>query len=292
MTHVAPNLGQEKGWDYRCPDGLPGLENRLRAQLAIAEQYGVMLDVHSADDLTQPVRRVIRQATGGKVHYKISPMLQLLFAEVLAEHHPALFRQWWNDALAYARRETAAGSPFAAQCLRAYESAADKTPSRRHMVFHHYSFAFVGRRDERGRFLHRDKYYGLSAGGRQLAGAGCFIEPTVFGGVTPAMTVAREEIFGPVLCLMPVSGFEEAVRLANDVEFGLSSSVFTRSLDKALSFVERTEVGLTHVNLPTAHKEPQLSFGGIKQSGTGLPEAGKMGIEFFTQHKVVYVQCR
>jgi len=132
----------------------------------------------------------------------------------------------------------------------------------------------------------------LLAGGRQLAGAGCFIEPTVFGNVTPAMTIAREEIFGPVLCLMPVSGFEEAVRLANDVEFGLSSSVFTRSLDKALSFVERTEVGLAHVNLPTAHKEPQLSFGGIKQSGTGLPEAGKTGIEFFTQHKVVYVQYR
>lgn len=132
----------------------------------------------------------------------------------------------------------------------------------------------------------------LLAGGRQLAGGGCFIEPTVFGDVTPAMTIAREEIFGPVLCLMPVSGFEEAVRLANDVEFGLSSSVFTRSLDKALQFVERTEVGLTHVNLPTAHKEPQLSFGGIKQSGTGLPEAGKTGIEFFTQHKVVYVQSR
>jgi hypothetical protein len=162
VTHVAPNLGQEKGWDYRCPDGLPGLAKRLRAQFAIAEEYGVLLDVHSADDLTQPARRVIRQATGGKVHYKISPMLQLLFADVLAEHHPALFRQWWNDALAYARREAAAGSPFAAQCLSAYESAADKTPSRRHMVFHHYSFAFVGRRDRQGRFLHRDAFYSLA----------------------------------------------------------------------------------------------------------------------------------
>ncbi len=164
VTHVAPNLGQEKGWDYRCPDGLRGLEKRLRAQFRVAEAYGVMLDVHSADDLTQPVRRVIRQATGGKVHYKISPMLQLIFAETLADHHPELFRQWWNDALAYARREAAADSPFAAECLRAYKAAADKTPSRHHLVFHHYSFAFVGRRDEHGRFLHRDKFYGLSAG--------------------------------------------------------------------------------------------------------------------------------
>lgn len=79
------------------------------------------------------------------------------------------------------------------------------------------------------------------------------------------------------------------MRVANRIEFGLSSSVFTRSRDKALQFVERTEAGLTHVNLPTAHKEPQLSFGGIKHSGVGLPEAGRTGIEFFTQHKVVYL---
>jgi hypothetical protein len=163
VTHIAPNLGQEKGWDYRCPDGLPGLEKRLRAQFAIVEEFGVLLDVHSADDLTQPVRRVIRRATGGKHHYKISPMLQLLFAETLADHHPALFRQWWADALAYARREAAAGSTFAAECLRAYETAADRTPSRNHLVFHHYSFAFVGRRDKPGQFLHREAFYSLSA---------------------------------------------------------------------------------------------------------------------------------
>jgi hypothetical protein len=90
-------------------------------------------------------------------------MLQLLFAETLADHHPALFRQWWADALAYARREAAAGSTFAAECLRAYETAADRTPSRNHLVFHHYSFAFVGRRDKPGQFLHREAFYSLSA---------------------------------------------------------------------------------------------------------------------------------
>jgi len=131
----------------------------------------------------------------------------------------------------------------------------------------------------------------LAVGGHRL-GEGCFIEPTVFTGVTPDMVIAREEIFGPVLCLMKVAGFDEAVRLANGVVFGLSSSVFTTSLEKALRFVEATDVGLTHVNLPTAYKEPQLSFGGIKQSGVGLPEAGKTGIEFFTRHKVAYLKYR
>ena len=132
----------------------------------------------------------------------------------------------------------------------------------------------------------------LLAGGRRIGNKGCFVEPTVFTDVTPEMVIAREEIFGPVLCLMKVAGFDAAVRLANDVAFGLSSSVFTASLEKALRFVEATEAGLTHVNMPTAFKEPQLPFGGIKQSGVGLPEAGKTGIEFFTRHKVVYVQYR
>jgi len=160
VTHVAPNFGQEKGWDYRCPDGLGGLEERMREQVAIADAFGVMLDVHSADDLSRPVRQAIRRATGGRLHYKISPSLQLLFAETLADHDPRLFREWWADARAYAQRESAAGSAFAAECLRADDEAGGK-PSAQDQVFHHYSFAFVGRRNKAGRFLHRDRFYGL-----------------------------------------------------------------------------------------------------------------------------------
>ncbi len=162
VTHLAPNFGQEKGWDYRCPDGLEGLERRVRAQCAIAEAFGVLLDVHSADDLTAGVRRVLRRATGGRLHYKVSPMVQLLYAEVLQDHHPDLFRRWWEDAMAYAQREAEAGSPFAQECLRAYEASPDRAPSRHHMAFHHYSFAFVGRRDAAGGFLHREEFYRLS----------------------------------------------------------------------------------------------------------------------------------
>ncbi len=166
VTHVAPNFGQEKGHDYRCPDGLIGLEKRMREQMAIADTFGIMLDVHSADDLSMPVRRVIRRATGGRIHYKISPSLQILFAGTLADHEPRLFREWWEDAQAYARREAEAGSAFAAACLRSDASDAKK-PSPLHQVFHHFSFAFVGRRDKAGRFVNRHRFYELPAAFQQ-----------------------------------------------------------------------------------------------------------------------------
>lgn len=121
---------------------------------------------------------------------------------------------------------------------------------------------------------------------------GCFIAPTIFSGVKPHMKIAREEIFGPVLSIIEVEDFQEAVQVSNEVEYGLCSSVFTKNLEKAMQFIEQTEVGLTHVNLITALKEPQYTFGGIKNSGVGIPEAGKTGIEFFTEHKVAYIKFK
>lgn len=136
----------------------------------------------------------------------------------------------------------------------------------------------------------------LLVGGHQLKedgmDRGCFIEATVFAEVASEMRIAREEIFGPVLSIIRVDDFDEAIRVANAVDFGLSSSVYTRSLEKAMTFVEHTEVGLTHVNLPTAWKEPQLEFGGVKESGVGIPEAGRAGLAFFTEHRVAYVRYR
>jgi len=115
---------------------------------------------------------------------------------------------------------------------------------------------------------------------------GCFIAPTVFVDVKPAMTVAREEIFGPVLSILCVDSLDDAMLIANDIPYGLSSSIFTRDISSALRFAEESDVGLTHVNLMTAYKEPSLCFGGIKHSGAGLPEAGQAGIEFFTDTAV------
>jgi hypothetical protein len=161
LTHIAPNFGIEKGMDYRGRDGLIGLEKRIRKLYHIASEGGIMLDCHSGDDLKCAVRKVVGRATGGKVHFKISPALQVIFAEALNDFDPQLFRFWWDDTLDYARREAATGSVFATECLCQYEIGADPIPSPRHAVFHHYNFASVGRRDSNGQFIHREKFYDL-----------------------------------------------------------------------------------------------------------------------------------
>ncbi|MCF6287562.1 MAG: aldehyde dehydrogenase family protein, partial [Candidatus Hydrogenedentes bacterium] len=134
----------------------------------------------------------------------------------------------------------------------------------------------------------------LLCGGNRLEegdyAEGTYILPTVFGNVRPEMTIAQEEIFGPVLSVITVEDFDEAIAVANGVSFGLSSAIFTQDISAAMRFVEASEVGLTHVNTLSALKEPQLEFGGIKESGFGLPEAGRSGIEFFTEHKVAYIK--
>ena len=162
LTHVAPNFGVEKGVDYSCPDGLDGLEARIRTLVPIAQDCGVMIDFHSGDDLGPATRRTIRRATGGWQHFKISPSLQLLFADVLRDHHPALYRRWYEDAITYARREAEAGSSFAAECVRQVASGESAALSPYDTVFHNYSFAYVGQRDSHGKFENREMFYTLS----------------------------------------------------------------------------------------------------------------------------------
>jgi len=161
VTHLAPNFGQEKGYDYRCPDGLDGLGRRARTQHQIAQEFGLFLDVHSGDDLTREPRRVFGRAMGGQLHFKVSPHLQLIYAELLQEFHPGLFVRWWQDALAYAQREAAQGSPVAQRCLA--ELPRNPQPSWRQSVFHYFSFPFVGKRDAAGQFRYRHEFYGLSS---------------------------------------------------------------------------------------------------------------------------------
>ena len=162
ITHLAPNFGQEKGYDYRCPDGLAGLEQRARAQFEIAAEFGLMLDVHSGDDLSSDTRQVFGRAASGRLHFKVSPMLQVIYAETLQQHHPDVFDRWWNDAWAYAQREAAAGSPAAEAALAELAAAPGASRSCRQKVFMSYSFPFVGRRDAHGQFLHREEFYRLS----------------------------------------------------------------------------------------------------------------------------------
>ncbi len=158
VTHLAPNLGIEKGTDYRLPDGLPGLARRVQTLQRLLAGAGVMLDCHSGDDLSAATRRAIGRAAGGRVHFKISPCLQWLFAEVLETEAPAVFRFWWDDTLAGLARAAEAGSVPAAGLLR---EAAAAVPSARHPAFRQYCFATVGRRSAAGGFLHRDVFYTL-----------------------------------------------------------------------------------------------------------------------------------
>ena len=133
----------------------------------------------------------------------------------------------------------------------------------------------------------------LAAGGRQLQdGAfahGHFVEPTVFDHVKMSMRIAQEEIFGPVIAVVRVKDFDEAMTAANDVRFGLSSSIFTTDATTVFRFADRIEAGIVHINSGTPGGEAQLPFGGMKGTGVGPREQGTTAIEFFTEIKTVYV---
>ncbi|KQL36317.1 aldehyde dehydrogenase [Bacillus sp. FJAT-25509] len=118
---------------------------------------------------------------------------------------------------------------------------------------------------------------------------GFYVQPTIFENVSPDARIAHEEIFGPVIALFKVKNYEEAVGMANDTEYGLSAAICTNNFTIAQRFVEDIEVGLVHVNNETAGSEPQVPFGGIKNSSTGSREQGKTAIDFYTQVKTVYM---
>ena len=133
----------------------------------------------------------------------------------------------------------------------------------------------------------------LLCGGKRASGDGLdngyFVEPAVFDRVTSDMRIAREEIFGPVLSVLRVKDFDEAMRVANDSEYGLSSSVFTNDTNLVYRFVDEIESGMTHVNSPTTGGEAHIPFGGVKNTGLGAREQGSTSLDFYTELKVVYV---
>ena len=118
---------------------------------------------------------------------------------------------------------------------------------------------------------------------------GFFVAPTIFDQVQRGTTLAREEVFGPVLALQQARDPEEALQIANDVAFGLAASIYTRDYFQAMRFVERAEVGMLHVNQPTVGGEAQLPFGGIKATGVGEKEMAEEGANFFTHLKTVWL---
>jgi len=134
----------------------------------------------------------------------------------------------------------------------------------------------------------------LLCGGNRLTGgafdSGYFVEPTVFAGVTTNMRIAQEEVFGPILALMVANDFEDAMRLANGVRFGLSASIVSRDITRVHQFINRIEAGLITVNLPTAGVEYQLPFGGTKESSFGMREQGPAALDFYTETRTVYLK--
>ncbi len=132
----------------------------------------------------------------------------------------------------------------------------------------------------------------LCGGGRAAEGSlakGFFIQPTVFDRVRPEMRIAREEIFGPVLAVIRVESFEEAMAAANESEFGLTSSIYTRDVSRMFRYIDEIETGMTHVNSPTLGGEAQMPFGGMKATGVGPREQGTEVFDFYTETKVVYI---
>ncbi|MEW6325573.1 MAG: aldehyde dehydrogenase family protein [Nitrospirota bacterium] len=134
----------------------------------------------------------------------------------------------------------------------------------------------------------------LLHGGRPCATGDCkrgwFIEPTIFTDVTPAMRIAREEIFGPVVCIFKIRRFDEALKLANDTVYGLSASIYTQDVNASAIAERELDSGLVYINASTIGAEIQLPFGGTKGTGSGPREAGGRGgaLDLYTKWKVIY----
>jgi len=133
----------------------------------------------------------------------------------------------------------------------------------------------------------------LKCGGNKLTKGeyanGYFMEPTVFIDVDPKMRIAQEEIFGPVVSIIPCDNLENAIEIANNIEYGLSSALYTKDVNKAFAAMRDLHAGITYINAPTIGAEVHLPFGGVKATGNGHREGGIGAIDFYSEWKSVYV---
>jgi len=118
---------------------------------------------------------------------------------------------------------------------------------------------------------------------------GFYVAPTILEGADAGAEISRSELFGPITCLYRVQGFEEAIRLANDSAFGLTASIHTQNIHRAMTFIGRIEAGVAVVNGGTYGSEPHMPFGGLKQSGNGWREAGTEALDVYSDLKTVYI---
>ena len=118
---------------------------------------------------------------------------------------------------------------------------------------------------------------------------GTFYEPTIFTHTNPEMKIIREEIFGPVTCLIRIKDLEQAIRLVNQTSYGLSSSIYSRDVNRAMKAIRDIEAGITYINGPTIGAEVHLPFGGVKNTGNGHREAGETALDIFSEWKSVFI---
>ena len=118
------------------------------------------------------------------------------------------------------------------------------------------------------------------------------MQPTILEAVAAEADISRTELFGPVAALYRVSGFEEALALANDLPYGLTASIHTRSVDRALAFADRIQTGVVVVNAGTHGSEPHMPFGGVKASGNGTREPGTEALDVYSELRDVYINVR
>jgi aldehyde dehydrogenase (NAD+) len=135
----------------------------------------------------------------------------------------------------------------------------------------------------------KDEGAKLLTGGERVGDEGFFYRPTVFADVDSQMRIAQEEIFGPTTALIPVDSFDEAIAAANSVRYGLSSSIYTRDVNRAFRAMRDLQAGITYVNAGTIGAEVHLPFGGTKDTGNGHREAGQAALDVFTEWKSIYV---
>ena len=133
----------------------------------------------------------------------------------------------------------------------------------------------------------------ILTGGRRLAGpgydGGIFVAPTLIEGAVHGDEISRSELFGPITCLYRIKTFDEAVAIANDSPFGLTASVHTQSLHRAMTFLNRIQAGVAVVNGGTYGSEPHMPFGGLRQSGNGWREAGTQALDVYSDLKTIYI---
>jgi alpha-ketoglutaric semialdehyde dehydrogenase len=118
---------------------------------------------------------------------------------------------------------------------------------------------------------------------------GHFHEPTIFADVDASMRIAQEEIFGPVVSVIPCKSFDEAVVVGNGVQYGLSASIYTQDINRAFAAMRDIYTGIFYVNAPTIGAEVHLPFGGTKATGNGHREAGIAALDVFSEWKSIYV---